>query len=347
MSLCAIQMIIITSFVSSHASESSQDPVPDIDHSESHSGYFAIEADEYNVLHFRNLNHYRDLWKDHQSFYSDYSFISHQHQQLLRSETIPIDCSMTSINMSLSKNKVIKQILAPFLTNSDDDKVRIFKHDDVGADKSFVIFEIGNQKITQWMEEIRSTFPSDERFHTKKVSWAEYAPAFQPATVCTDMELMRNEYKLIQAQLDVVIKAHQMLSNNSDPAIRYLTHWIDITTCKWLQKNVYGSNSNLSLSQIKDIIETQSIHTDAPYDLTFTLFITSDNYQTVNGSNSHEQVLAIFPAQMLHFIQYVNVNHDETVHNVWDERDRIWRLSSVMQTVVRNTSTTLNDMIHI
>eukprot|EP01083_Nonionella_stella_P082834 228793_1 len=358
MSLCLTQMIVITSFViiAINGSDSdTEDADPGITHSQ-------FDRDEFNVLHFRNFQYYRDLWMAHTPT------ISHQHQTMLRSETVPIDYFMTPMDISLNDNTLIQQILEPFLVNSDDDKVRIFKYDHDDANKPFVIFEVGNQKITRWMQQMRSNFPYDGRFHSKKVGWAPHSPAFQTATVCTDMKLMRDEYQLIQAQLDVVINAHELLSNHSDPTIRYLTHWIDVTASKWLHKNVYGSNCNLSLSQIKDIIETQSIHTDAPYDLTFTLFVTSDNYESVNGSNSYEQglylvpdetkkkyllklhndriILAISPSKMKHFIQYVNVKDGETVHNVVNESDRIWRMSSVMQTKLRNASTTFNDMIH-
>eukprot|EP01083_Nonionella_stella_P082833 228790_1 len=378
MSLRVVQTIIITSFVIIQINASDDEDFecdcdPMISESVSDHPKSKEEWTQYKVLHGYKMHQYRYEWNTH----ANESVISAQQRQILRSETIPIDGCMASLNMSLDKNKIIQQLLAPFLVNSTDDKIRMFKNElNDAANKSFVVFEIGNQKITNWMNQIRRSFPCDQRFHPHFTVTRGDKTEFQIGTSCPDQNLMAKEFELVQAQLDVVLKTHQIVSNNSDPKIRYLTNWVDITMSKWLQKKVYheSPNYNASLSEIKDIIEAQTIHTDFSYDLTFALFMTSDNYETGNGFNSlsHEQglylvpetnkkyllklhkdriILAIFPSKMIHFTQYVNVKDNETVHNVFNEMDRIWRLSTVMQTVARrqqrHMSAMLNDRFEI
>eukprot|EP01084_Bolivina_argentea_P181713 313792_1 len=337
------------------------------DNQPDHDPEIVVESNEakkktpewYNALQGPKKNYYHLLYQQilNKSLHTS---IPMHHRIVLGYETVPIDTQMKLVDINSYQHKILSQILSPFLSDHNN-TIRMFEYNDKAA-QSFIIFEIGNTKIDQWMQQIRHTFPYYKRFHPLRISSTGYEYYLQSKTGNNNLSLMYDEFDMIKSQWKTLCRTWKRLTKtcinvtdelNAKVSIRYLTNWIDVTQNKWLQKYAYNSHhdNTLSLSEIKDLIESQSIHTDAPYDITFTLFMTSSNYGdqldyeqgmyfVVNNKkylmklHADKIMFTIFQSDIVHFTESVQVNEDEIVSNVYKEENRIWRLSSIMQTTL-------------
>lgn len=255
------------------------------------------------------------------------------------------ETQMETIRVSQYQN--IKTILSPFLVNKKDEPVKMFKYHDENL--SFLVFELQNDVISKWIGDMQTIMVNDEAFHTdtKRATTSLIAK-----TGTSDLKMVRDKCPLVKAQEEVMKIAYRLLCS-SDGGIsvknRFLTNFVDVSMNKWIQKNYH---KGLSLSEIRKLSEYHSIHQDEGKHLTFTSFITGNNYGDKRDEdmgmylfpNKWEKylikprkntlTLAIFPSHIIHSTQMVHVDEDEDEDglNVKDETERVWRLACAMQT---------------